>query len=428
MQVSKFGGASVKDAGAVRNLCKIVEMLDRSQVVVVSAMGKMTNAFEELVGCYFSGDREAMVRQFKFIKQYHETIASELFGGLNVPELAFFLQRLSDLEDRLEQPPSMHFDFEYDQIVSYGELLSTQIISVFLNYSGIANEWIDIRQILKTDDLYRDATVDWDLTPRLMKEIFTFKDVPLYVTQGFLGGTISNITTTLGREGSDYTAAIIGNALDAEKVTVWKDVPGILNADPRIFPDAEKIDVLSYSETIELSYYGAQVIHPKTLKPLQNKQIPLFVKSFVDPFLPGTVIKQERAENSVPIFILKKGQVFLTLSPRDFSFITEDNLSEILALFSLYRVRINLLQTSALNFTACVDNRRELMPLMEKLKEKLVLRYNEDVELLTIRHYNQRVIDEKLAGCTVIDSQITRKNARFVVRGLVTPMARLMAK
>ncbi|PWE01481.1 aspartate kinase [Marinilabilia rubra] len=416
MQVSKFGGASVKNADAVRNISKIVDSLVKPQVIVVSAMGKMTNAFEALVGHYFAGDRDAMITQYKYIRQYHESIVVDLFGTLKEPLLDPVFQLLNDLEVRLEQQPSMHFDFEYDQIVSFGELFSTRIVSAYLGHSGIDNQWVDIRHVLKTDDIYRDATVDWELTSRLMQGTFTFVNAPLYVTQGFLGGTLSNITTTLGREGSDYTAAIIGNALDAENVTVWKDVPGILNADPRIFPDAGKIDSLSYAETIELSYYGAQVIHPKTLKPLQNKQIPLFVKSFVDATLPGTVIGKDGEQDSMPIFILKRNQVFLTLMARDFSFITEDNLSEILALFSRHRVGINLLQTSALNFTACVDNKNDLTPLMDELKKKLVLRYNDNVELLTIRHYSQEVIDEKLEGCTVIDSQVTRKNARFVIK------------
>jgi aspartate kinase len=416
MQVSKFGGASVKNADAVRNLSKIVESLDKPQVIVVSAMGKMTNAFEALVEHYFAGDKETMTNQYQYIRQYHESIISDLFETVEAPVLEPVFYLLKDLETRLDQQPSMHFDFEYDQIVSFGELLSTRIVSAYLDYSGINNKWVDVRHVLKTDDIYRDATVDWDLTPRLMQETFSFEDVRLYVTQGFLGGTLSNITTTLGREGSDYTAAIIGNALNAESVTVWKDVPGILNADPRIFPDAEKIDSLSYAETIELSYYGAQVIHSKTLKPLQNKQIPLFVKSFVDASLPGTVIGKDGEQESMPIFILKRNQVFLTLSPRDFSFITEDNLSQILALFSQHRVHINLLQTSALNFTACVDNKKDLTPLMDELQKKLILRYNEDVELLTIRHYSQQVIEEKLEGRTLIDSQVTRKNARFVIK------------
>jgi aspartate kinase len=423
MQISKFGGASIKNAEAVRNLSRIVKKFEQPQVVVVSAMGKMTNAFEDLVDHFFTGDENAKIRQLGIIKQYHEDIALDLFGSLNVPALEPFFQCLGDLENRLEQPPSLHSDYEYDQIVSFGEQFSTLIISTFLNHSGVTNKWVDVRQVLKTDDIYRDATVDWDMTSKLMQRVFTFDDVSLYVTQGFLGATLSNISTTLGREGSDYTAAIIGNVMNAEKVTVWKDVPGVLNADPRIFPDAQKIDVLSYAETIELSYYGAQVIHPKTLKPLQNKQIPLYVKSFLDPMLPGTVIRQEGQKESIPIFILKQNQVFLTLSPRDFSFITEENLSRILKLFSEFRVGINLLQTSALNFTACVDNRKELFPLMEILKEKLVLRYNDNVELLTIRHYNQAVIDERLKDAQLIDSQVTRKNARFVIQNSGIPYA-----
>lgn len=416
MQVSKFGGASVRNADAVRNLSKIVETLDKPQVIVVSAMGKMTNAFEVLANHFFAGEKEAMANQYNYIRQFHESIVTDLFGTIEMPLLNPFFRLFDELNIRLKQQPSMYFDFEYDQIVSFGELLSTQVVSAYLQLSGIDNQWIDIRYVLKTDDIYRDATVDWELTTSLMQKTFSYDGSPVYVTQGFIGGTLSNLTTTLGREGSDYTAAIIGNALHVEQVTVWKDVPGILNADPRLFPDAVKIDFLSYAEAIELSYYGAQVIHPKTLKPLQNKQIPLFVKSFVDPELPGTVISTDGAQDSIPIFILKTNQVLLTLFPRDFSFITEHNLSEILALFSYYRVRINLLQTSALNFTACVDNKWDIIPLRNELQKKLVLRYNEEVELLTIRHYSQKEIDEKLRDRTVIDSQTTRKNARFVLK------------
>lgn len=416
MQVSKFGGASVKDASAVHNLSKIVEKLEKPQVVVVSAMGKMTNAFEKLVEHYFAGEQLLMERQLKYIRDFHEIIAQDLFYKLEIQELESFNHCFSELEKRLEQIPSMHFDFEYDQIVSYGEIISTHLISAYLKKMGIVNKWIDVRQVIKTDDLYRDANVDWKLTTECMQRTFSFEEVSLYLTQGFLGGTISNISTTLGREGSDYTAAIIGNVMNADCVIVWKDVPGILNADPRVFPNAEKLEVLSYAETIELAYYGAQVIHPKTLKPLQNKQIPLYVKSFLQPGMVGTIITSEGKENQVPVYILKYDQVFLTLSPRDFSFITEEGLSRILALFGSFRVRINLLQTSALNFTACVDNRKELMPLLETLKESFVTRYNTGVELLTIRNYTQDAINEKTAGLQVIDSQITRKNARFVLR------------
>jgi aspartate kinase len=416
MQVSKFGGASVKNAEAVKNLLEIVNHLDKPQVIVVSAMGKMTNAFETLIQYYFSGEKEECKAQLKFIKEFHNNIILDLFGDLQHPMLSAFWECVRQLEVKLEQLPSMHFDYEYDQVVSFGEIFSTHIISAFLNTSGVNNKWVDVRHVLKTDDLYRDANVDWLMTEELMERTFSFTETSLYLTQGFLGGTFSNISTTLGREGSDYTAAIIGYVLNAERVTVWKDVPGILNADPRIFPDAQKIDSLSYAETIELSYYGAQVIHPKTLKPLQNKQIPLYVKSFLDRELPGTVIRQESPKIPVPVFILKEDQVLLTLSPRDFSFITEENLSRILALFSQNHVRINLLQTSALNFTVCVDRKDSFVKMVEQLKEFYSVRYNDQVELLTIRHYNQEVIDEKLKDRVVIDSQVTRKNARFVLQ------------
>ncbi|TAJ14271.1 aspartate kinase [Marinilabiliaceae bacterium JC017] len=416
MKVYKFGGASVKDANSVKNMAAIVQACNQPLVVVVSAMGKTTNAMEKLVTAYF--DRKELVKSEAFheIKNYHQTIVEELFeeNGYYKHVLEKWFDKLWN---RLEQAPSLNFDFEYDQIVPYGELISTSIISAYLDYKGMQNKWTDIRQFLLTNDVYRDAGVEWELTTSFMKKFFSFTDTNLYITQGFIGGTVNNISTTLGREGSDYTAAIIGHVMEAENVAIWKDVPGVLNADPRWYHKTKKIDELSYWEAIELAFYGAQVIHPKTLKPLQNKQIPLLVKSFVDPASSGTCIREIDGKLKLPpVYILKEEQLFITVSPRDFSFIMEESLSEIFSLFSHFRVKINLMQSSALNFSVCVNHHRNLQNIINELSEKYVVRYNDDVELLTIRHYNDAAIEEMTNEKEIIDSQISRKTARFVVR------------
>lgn len=358
ISVYKFGGASVKDAQGVQNVTGIVRKSTQPLVVVISAMGKMTNAFEELTRYYFNRDLDLCQQKQQEIIRYHQSIIKDLFG--DEKGSAGFNRLAELLAQRLKQAPSRHFDFEYDQIVSFGEMFSTSIVADYWTAVGQTNKWVDVRTILKTDDLYRDANVNWELTAELMEDTFLFDEVSCYLTQGFLGGTLSNLTTTLGREGSDYTAAIIGYVLNAREVTIWKDVPGVLNADPRWYSEAVKINELSYNEAIELSFYGAQVIHPKTLKPLQNKNIALQVKSFIEPDGQGTVIcERSGISEPVPVFILKKEQVFLTVSPHDFSFIMEDRLIEILTLFSRYRIKMNLMQNSALNFSACFDDGRD---------------------------------------------------------------------
>ncbi len=415
ISVYKFGGASVRDAEGVRNVTNIVKTTNQSLVVVISAMGKMTNAFEELTHYYYKGEMDLCQQKQQEIIHYHQTIVKDLFGDIHGS--AGFNQMADLLGQRLQQTPSRHFDFEYDQIVSFGEMFSTKIVSDYWLKMALLNQWVDVRTVLKTDDLYRDANVNWELSAELMKETFQFEADSIYLTQGFLGGTLSNLTTTLGREGSDYSAAIFGYVLDATEVTIWKDVPGVLNADPRWYQEAVKINELSYNEAIELSFYGAQVIHPKTLKPLQNKNIALHVKSFIDPESKGTVIcERSGISEPVPVFILKKDQVFLTVSPHDFSFIMEDRLIEILSFFSRYRIKMNLMQNSALNFSACFDDSRDTKALMDDLKENFVVRYNSGVDLLTIRQYTPEAIEKMTSGREVIDSQITRKVARFVLR------------
>jgi aspartate kinase len=415
MKVYKFGGASVKDAAGIRNITSIVKSSETPLVVVISAMGKMTNAFETLIQAWYNRQKDECGAALTFIKDYHQNVINELFGHPDGSKR--YSEMLESLEERLSITPSMHYDFEYDQIVSFGEMLSTSIIADYWMMEKLNCQLADARSILKTDDLYRDANVDWTLTARLVNETFNFNTKDIYLTQGFLGGTISNLTTTLGREGSDYTAAILGYVLNAKEVAIWKDVPGVLNADPRWYPAAVKIDELSYMEAIELTYYGAQVIHPKTLKPLQNKNIPLYVNSFLDPGKTGTVIC-ERSGISDPgcVYIQKENQIFITVSPRDFSFVMEEKLIEIISLFRKFRIKMNLMQSSALNFSACFDRKRETDDLLKLLSDNFTVRYNEDVELITIRQYTPDAIEEMTSGREILNSQITRKVARFVLK------------
>lgn len=416
MRVFKFGGASVKDANGVRNLGAIINNYQEQLIVVISAMGKTTNAMEEIVQSYFDGQKEQVEAHYQSVRNYHQLIIDELFDKDSKCQ-AWVDDLLLELRNKLQAAPSLNFDFEYDQIVPYGELLSTTIVSAYLNETGRCNEWVDIREVLKTDDIYRDAGVDWELTEKMMKERFVFKASSLFITQGFIGSTINNLSTTLGREGSDYTGAIIAHVLDAESLAIWKDVPGVLNADPRWYPRTKMLNELSYWEAIELTYYGAQVIHPKTLKPLQNKQIPLYVNSFINPQRQGTVIRHSELEGDMdPVYILKTNQVIITVSPKDFSFIMEDSLSEIFGVFSKYRVKMNLMQVSALNFSVCVDEKRNLDEVINELSERFLTRYNKEVELVTIRHYNDEAVQEMIGEKEVIDSQISRRTARYVVK------------
>ena len=415
MKIYKFGGASVKDADGVRNIPKIIKNSDDKLVVVVSAMGKTTNAMEQITDAYFKNDQQTLENRLKVLKTYHLSIITELFGNENGSPR--FSEQFEHLEVKLTKKPSMHYDFEYDRIVSLGELMSTAIISDYFNKEKLNFKLVDIRTVLKTDDLYRDANVNWDLTVDLMQRTFTFEDTQFYLTQGFLGGTLSNLPTTLGREGSDYTAAIIGYALNAKDVTIWKDVLGVMNADPRRYPDAQKIDELSYIEAIELSYYGAQVIHPKTLKPLQNKDIPLFVKSFLNPDTAGTIISSSKNKKChVPIFVIKPNQVFVTILPKDFSFIPEEKIIEVINFFKQFRIKMNLMQNSALNFSACFDKNKHTEELFEVLGKDFLVRYNDDAELITIRNHNPEAIEKMTIGKTVLNSQVTRKVAMYVLK------------
>lgn len=416
MLVYKFGGASVKSGEGVKNLFEIVKNVNQNLVLVVSAMGKTTNSLEEIVKAYFNGD-DGWKEKLNLVKKYHFGIIEELFGkdshGIKTElEIVF-----NHLETKLQEPASLNYDFEYDQVVSYGEILSTKIVSSFLLFAGFNNKWLDVRTFFKTDNHYREAHIDWELSTKLARKIFDFGNCKAYVVQGFIGSTSENFFTTLGREGSDYTASILSYMLDAEKMVVWKDVPGILNADPRLFPSAQKLPEISYLEAIEMTYYGAQVIHPKTMKPLQNKNIPLYVKSFIEPHLEGSVIHSiDHTLQLVPVIIIKKDQVLISISPTDFSFIAEHNLSDIFALFAKYRIKVNLSQNSALSFSVCTDAMEDkYLEVIEILKQNYKVLYNENAELITIRYYTDEVIAQLTGQRKILVEQKSRKTARFVV-------------
>lgn len=416
MKVYKFGGASVKSAAGVNNLLRIVQTEEEPLVVVVSAMGKTTNALEAVAGSFFNGKSDVQ-ENLQIVMDYHERIVANLFDDRSEVD-----SRLSELYDRLQeilsQKPSMSYDYEYDRIVSFGELLSTTIISAYLNAAGCANRFVDIRTCLKTDDNYREGNVDMELSGRMARKVFDPAFATVYITQGFIAGTVTNQTTTLGREGSDYTAAILANLLNAASVTIWKDVPGVMNADPKRYSDVVIIPKLSYREAIELSYCGASVIHPKTVKPLQNKQIPLHVKSFTEPQRAGSVIHELPVRPDLPpIYIGKANQVLLTLRPRDFSFIAEEKLSEIFALLASYRLKISLVQMSAISFTLCVDHNPAVFErLLADLKAEYEVLYNTDVELITIRHYSPSDIEKVIGKREVFVEQRNRSAVRFVIK------------
>lgn len=418
MKVFKFGGASVKDADGVRNLASIVSTYNDQLVIVVSAMGKMTNALEELVRFYFQKD-ERKWEQLNVIKRYHQQIVSELFEPSD--EIFAELDTLFfKIEDRLHRKPSIDYDFEYDQLVCYGELFSTLIVSSFLNKTGYENKWIDIRFSLKTNSEWRHAEIDWELSDQLIGETFNFQSERCYLTQGFIGATPSDLTTTLGREGSDFTAAILAAVLHAEAVVVWKDVPGIMNADPKLFPNPVKIDFMTYREAVELTFFGAQIIHPKTIKPLFNKSIPLYVRSFLQPEAKGTIIGPEvdgNACSQLPIYIVKPKQVLITLSQPDFSFMDEKSVSWLFETFGELGLRVNLFQHSALNLTISIDSPHHgVVDVIETLAEEFEVRYNDGLELLTIRNYTPESVAKTLIGKRVYVEQRSRKIARFLVK------------
>jgi aspartate kinase len=416
MKVYKFGGASVKDAAAIRNLAKIVTEESDNLIIVVSAFGKTTNALEKILNAWLNGEGKY---NYLLDEVYagHLSVITALFGqGSETKgkiDVSFAIMR-----DYLLTSAKGKYDFEYDQVVSYGEIWSTIIVAEYLKKSFQEVDWCDIRENLLTDDRYRDANVLWSESTKRVRNTFDFNKKRIYVTQGFIGGTAAGTTTTLGREGSDYTAAILANMLDAEYVVVWKDVPGILNADPNWFQNTSKLDELSYKEAVEMSFSGAKVIHPKTIKPLQNKNIPLYVRSFLDPEEKGTVIKADTTlKEIVPVFIKKEDQILISILPKDFSFVMGDNLSRIFHIFITHGIKVNLVEASAISIDVCVDDERtKINSLINDLKDEYSAVYNEHVEMLSVRHYTPEALERITKGREILLEQKTRSTVRFVVR------------
>ena len=420
MLVFKFGGASIRSADAVRNIVTVLKKYRNDQiVVVVSAMGKTTNALERIVDCYQNKRSDDMRKEFIQLKDYHMEILNNLFEDKNHIAFREIEGTFDELSERLEKEPTLNYDYDYDQIICFGEILSTKIISHYLIFAGIDNSWMDIRKSLKSDDTWREAKIDWELSTKLTIENFTFKRKHILITQGFLASTINNQTTSLGREGSDYTAAILAHILKAESLTIWKDVPGVLNADPKYFDNTILLDRLSFLDAIELAYFGTGVIHPKTIKPLQNRNINLHVKSFVDPDAPGTLVGNFSYDKLVPSFIFKMDQVLIRISPHDFSFITEDDLQEIFGILHKYGLKINLMQNSAVSFQLIVNNdRRKLRLVTDDLEEKYKVSIQTGLELITIRYFDQSTIDRVMINKELILEQRGVQNIQLLVRDL----------
>ncbi|MFI5149000.1 MAG: aspartate kinase [Bacteroidia bacterium] len=422
MKVFKFGGASVKDAAGVRNVAEIIRLFPLDKlIVVISAMGKTTNALEKLCEAFYacSDTKEAILEE---IKDYHKQIAKELFPLSTHPVHDELHNTFVELEWAIEGKAENGFDKEYDQIVSVGEMLATRIVAAYLNEQPIRTRWWDARDLIRTDSTWREGKVDWDQTAENIRSailpVLEQSDTQVVLVQGFIGGDAENYTTTLGREGSDYTAAILAFCTNAESVSIWKDVPGVLNADPKWFDETKRIDQLSYQDAIELAYYGATVIHPKTIKPLQNKDIPLYVRSFLAPREPGTLINSAQAPLPVPCFIFKVNQLLISLSPKDFSFIVEENMSSIFRIFAEHKVKINTMQNSAISFSICADNDSRKTPaLIKALQADYRVLYNDDVELITIRYYDQATIDRVCIGKKVLLEVKSRYTVQLVVRG-----------
>jgi len=416
MRVYKFGGASVKDANGVRNLVAVLDTTGKDNTfLVISAMGKTTNAMEAVVDAYFS-DRSAVKQAVQDVRKFHLGILGELFPEKQHPVYEKVEELFEEITGFLAWNKSPKYNFVYDQIVGYGELLSTTIVNAFLNKSGIPCEFLDVRNLIKTDNNYRDVKVNWEKTQERVNN--GIQKGKLYITQGFLGSDDNNFTTTLGREGSDYTAAILAYCLNAESVTIWKDVPGVLNADPRYFKETQLLNRISYREAIELAFYGASVIHPKTLQPLQRKEIPLRVKSFLNPEDPGTTVgKGVKIAPEVPCFIVKKNQVLMKLSSLDFSFIVEDSIGDLFKLLHDHKMKVDLIQNSAISFSVCVDNTLgRLEDLLDLLKGKFKVVHHEGVSLYTIRHFNSEAIESLQNGKEVLLEQRGRETIQLVVR------------
>jgi aspartate kinase len=420
MEVYKFGGASVCDAKSIKNMTELIIKSDADQLlVVVSAMGKMTNALEYLTQSFISNNGESF-RILDDIKTFHFDVMHNLFSDAQHPVFNDVANVFVEIEWLLEEEAIDAPDYIYDQIVSIGEVVSTKIIAAYLQSTGKNVSWADARNYIKTDNSYREALVDWEKTDlEIQRHLVPLLEKSVVITQGFIGGTSENFTTTLGREGSDYSAAIFSACLNATALTIWKDVPGVLNADPKWFEKTEMIPQLSYHDAIELAYYGATIIHPKTIKPLQNKNIPLYVRSFVNCDQVGTVINALHTEKPVPSFIFKMNQVLISIFPKDYSFIIEESLSDIFNVFHKHKVKVNTMLNSALSFSVSVDqDELKIQNLITELKEKYHVKYNTGLELVTIRYYNQETISRVVANKQLLLEVKSRNTCQILMKSL----------
>ena len=414
MKIFKFGGASVKDSESIKNVTRILQSEGtENTLVVISAMGKMTNAFEEVIDAYYA-NKEDLSQKLSLIEHFHKTIINDLFdkGDSIYEEIDILLGELSWF---LARNTSRRYNYVYDQIICFGELLSTKIVSAYLLKTGILNTWFDVRNFIKTDSNYRDAKVDWELT----KEIIGNKldASKLNITQGFIAANDTENTTTLGREGSDYTAGIFAYCLNADSVTIWKDVPGVLNADPRVFLETTLLAQISYEEAIEMAFYGASVIHPKTLQPLERKEIPLLVRSFINLEETGTrVTKGARLVPYTPCFIVKKNQILVSISALDFSFMVENNISYIFQKLHEYQLKVNLIQNSAISFSVCIDNKFNMFDAFyDELKSQFKIDVQKGVDLYTIRHFDEKaILDIEAKGKSLL-TQVNKETSQIVV-------------
>ena len=416
MKVFKFGGASINSIERIENVAKIIQDHQGEKLlIIISAMGKITNALEKVAAAFYSGDKVTALALFQAVKQEHIDLADQLIHH----QPAAMADIFTEVEWLLHDKPVRDYDYYYDQVVCCGELLSTAIISDYLNSINTKNQWIDVRDILRTDDNFRDANIDWNFSQQKVQDIILpiFQTNDIIITQGFIGATDENESTTLGREGSDYTAAVFANMLNAESQTIWKDVEGVMNADPKHFTDAQFISGLSYAEVIEMAYYGAQVIHPKTIKPLQNKSIPLHVRCFLKPALAGTIISNQPVHNLPPVIVVKNNQVLMQLSSRDFSFIEDELAGKLQQLFTQIKISPNLTQNGAINLLCCFDDKPEkIEKLALAASEFFDVQIEKNCTLLTIRHYNEAIIQKLTAGKTQLLSQKTRETIQVLLK------------
>ena len=420
MKVFKFGGASINTVERIKNTARIIESFKGEKLlIIISAMGKTTNALEKVVDAFFEGRQEDALQLFEQVKQSHLSTLKYLIT-INWQQAENQLKDFfTEVEWLLYDKPVREYDYYYDQIVCCGELLSTSLVSIYLNEAGIKNKWVDVRDIIRTDDNFRDAYIDWNYTRQKIKADIEplFNDIDIVITQGFIGATDENESTTLGREGSDFSASIFANILDAVDQTIWKDVEGVMNADPKEFPDAVILDALSYREVVEMAYYGAQVIHPKTIKPLENKNIPLHVRCFLNPALKGTTISNKPAPNLPPVIVLKKNQVLMKLSSKDFSFVEEKPLGLLHEMFATIKIRPNLSQNGAISLLNCFDDKPEKIEKLALAASAIFdVQIEKNLTLLTIRHYTEVKIAELTKGKTIVLEQKTTETIQVLMR------------